>query len=110
MTTCRPAATWFLKYKILTGDKADVAFEEYIDSYIDDVITPEVPSHLQRYIDQEAIANDMRMGGRGSSLATYDGHEHEVTVFDTTYYIYRTNYDERSYCLIAILWGVFILE
>ena len=31
------------------------------------------------------------MDGRGRSLSSYDGHEHEIKINETEYYIYRTN-------------------
>lgn len=41
---------------------------------------------IDHFID-DAIAAD----GRGHFLATYDGHEHEVEMGKTRFYIYRTN-------------------
>ena len=35
----------------------------------------------------DAISSD----GRGHFMSSYDGYEHEETINDTTYYIYRTN-------------------
>ena len=79
------------EYYVLTDSEADDKWDEYLDSYIDDVIMSEMPKHLQNYFDDERWKEDARYDGRGHSLASYDGHENEETIGDETFYIYRHN-------------------
>ena len=84
-------------YLVLTDEEADEKWEELLDSYIEECITPEIDNieigHLSSYItfDEEMWKRDARMDGRGHSLNSYDGNEDEETVNGTTYYIYRIN-------------------
>lgn len=85
-------------YYILTDEEADQKWEESLDSYIEECITPELDKldslgNLQYYIkfDEEMWKRDAKMDGRGHSLASYDGNENEETVEGTTFYIYRIN-------------------
>ena len=72
-------------YQVLTDDEADVLWEEQLDSYIDDCL--EIPDHLKFYFDCDAWKSDAKIDGRGHSLSSYDGCEHESGEF----FIYRTN-------------------
>jgi len=102
-------------YLVLTDEEAD----DMVRDYIEDNVWSFKPSFLRSYtgIDEEVFkvlqekcsedANDaiksmiqdfdgfvddaVRTDGRGHFLSPYDGNEHEVTVNDTTYYIYRVN-------------------
>ena len=86
-------------YRVLTDEEADEAWEESLDNYIEECITPEIDKisegagNLSYYItfDEDAWKRDARMDGRGHSLSSYDGHENEETVEGTTFYIYRIN-------------------
>lgn len=86
-------------YMILTDEEADEKWEESLDSYIEECITPEIDKlgegmgNLSYYIkfDEEMWKRDARMDGRGHSLSTYDGHENEETIDGETFYIYRLN-------------------
>lgn len=86
-------------YRVLTDDEANQAWEESLDSYIEECIQPELDrinegqGNLSYYIkfDEETWKRYAKMDGRGRSLSSYDGHEHEETVFNTTFYIYRIN-------------------
>ncbi len=88
-----------IDYMVLTDAEADVKWEESLDSYIDECITPEIDKlsegagNLSYYItfDEETWKRDARMDGRGHSLSSYDGNENEETVEGETFYIYRTN-------------------
>lgn len=79
------------EYLVLTDSEADAAHDKELDSYIEELVMPEIPERLQGYFDEEAWKRDARMDGRGHSLATYDGNENEQEIDGTTYYIYRTN-------------------
>lgn len=99
-------------YLVLTDDEAD----DMVHEYIDESAGMFTPSFLSRYsgIDEDVFVTLQEAGkydairsmiqdfdafveeavstdGRGHFLATYDFNEHEVTVNDTTYYIYRVN-------------------
>ena len=74
-------------FKVLTDDEATKAFDDSVESSVDDVIA-ELPKHLQRYFDREEYIYD-NFDDRGAQLAYYDGQEHEVTINGTTYYIYE---------------------
>lgn len=78
-------------YRVLTDREADEAWEEALDSYIDDCIMPELPETLANYFDDEKWKQDARYDGRGHALNYYDGTEEVETVDGTDYFIYRTN-------------------
>lgn len=86
-------------YLILTDAEADDKWDEELDNYIEECITPEIDKiaegqgNLSYYIkfDEEMWKRDAKMDGRGHSLSRYDGHENEEVVNGTTYYIYRQN-------------------
>ena len=65
-------------YIVLTDYEADEAWEESIDSYIDECILPELPERYQMYFDRNQFHYDAQMDGRGHSLSSYDGIEHEL--------------------------------
>src|SRR6266436_4231605 len=76
-------------YKVLTDSEADAAFEHALDSYIEEVIWPELPEAYHMYFDEEAWKRDARINSsRGEELSWYDGREEEVQVDGTWYYIY----------------------
>jgi len=79
------------EYLVLNEDDADTAWDESLESYIDECILPEMPDHIRTYFDFEGWKRDAKMDGRGHSLSGYDGEEHEEDVDGETYYIYRVN-------------------
>jgi hypothetical protein len=80
------------EYLVLTDEEADQRWDEYLDSYLDECVMPELHGTLANYFDRDAWKRDARHDGRGHSLSPYDGNEHEVRLADGTYvYIYRTN-------------------
>jgi hypothetical protein len=79
------------EYRVMTDDEADEAWDEYLTSYIDDCILPEVPEAFRNYFDEEAWKRDAKFDGRGHSLSPYDGNEHEVKIDGEWFYIYRVN-------------------
>lgn len=97
-----------IDYMVLTDSEADEKWDESLDNYIEECITPEIDKlsegagNLSYYItfDEERWKRDARMDGRGHSLSSYDGDENVETVNapcedtcedSTTFYIYRTN-------------------
>ena len=79
------------EYMVLTDDEADQKWDEYLDSYLDECVLPELPESAQHYFDRESWKYDARMDGRGHSLSSYDGCEYDAEADGETYYIYRTN-------------------
>lgn len=81
------------EYLVLTDQEADQAWDEALDSYIDECIIPEIKdTTLSRYFDVEAWKRDARHDGRGHSLSTWDGEEIEVRLGAGEYmYVYRVN-------------------
>ena len=77
------------EYLVLTDSEADDEVDRALDNYIDELIMPEIPEHLQNYFDEDSWKSDARMDGRGHILSTYDGDENEEEVNGTVYYIYR---------------------
>lgn len=81
------------EYAIATDDEADEAWDQSLDSYIEECITPEMEKvqvgNLAAYItfDEESWKRDARMDGRGHSLSSYDSNEDEAGDF----YVYRLN-------------------
>lgn len=81
------------EYAVATDEEADEAWDQSLDSYIEECITPEIDrlevGNLSAYIkfDEEMWKRDARMDGRGHSLSSYDGNEDEAGDF----YIYRLN-------------------
>ena len=73
-------------YMVLTDYESDVAWEASIDSYIDECILPELPERYQMYFDRKQFHYDAQMDGRGHSLSTYDGIEHEL---EGNYFAYQ---------------------
>lgn len=80
-----------IDYMVLTDEEANQKWEESLDSYLEDIVYPELPEYLRNYFDEEKWKYDARMDGRGHSLSPYDGNESEETVEGETFYIYRTN-------------------
>ena len=79
------------EYLVYTEDEAEEAWEESLDSYIDDCILPELPDYYKDYFDTEKWKRDARYDGRGACLNHYDGSEYEEQVNGEWFFIYRTN-------------------
>ena len=80
-------------FLILTDDEADEAWEDSLESYIDEVILPEIPDSYRYYFDRESWKNDARLDGRALSISM-DGDERYYNIeFDDgssqDIYIYR---------------------
>lgn len=64
------------EYAVGTDEEADEAWDQSLDSYLDDCgVLDSMPESLRPYFDREAWKRDAKMNGRGHSLASYDGHE-----------------------------------
>jgi hypothetical protein len=83
-------------YLVLTDYEADDALDEALEQYIDKCILYNLPEQYRNYFDRDAwksdaLKSDAHQDGRGHSLASYDGEEHEETVNGKTFYIYHLN-------------------
>jgi hypothetical protein len=67
------------EYAIGTDEEADEAWDQSLDSYLDDCgVLNSMPENLRRYFDREAWKSDARHNGRGHTLSSYDGEEMEL--------------------------------
>lgn len=73
---------------VLDDSEADDAWDESLDSYLEECIYPELPSNMAQYFDSEKWKRDARYDGRGHSLSSYDGDEIEL---EGGFYGYRCN-------------------
>jgi len=80
-------------YLVLTDDEADDEATKRVESYVDEYVLSEIPERYRFYFDEERFIDDcLTQNGRGHTLASYDGTEHEITTASgETYYIYRIN-------------------
>ena len=78
-------------YLVLTDEEADDAWEDSLDSYIEECL--EIPEWIRPYFDEDAWKSDARYDCRGHSLSSYDGEEYEeyIEELNTYFYIYRIN-------------------
>jgi hypothetical protein len=77
------------EYAVGTDDEADSAWDQSLDSYVDDCIMPEIKDEtLKRYFDVESWKSDARYDGRGNWLSSYDGDEIEL---GGGFYAFRIN-------------------
>lgn len=82
------------EYSVGTDEEADSAWDQELDSYIEECIDPELEKvavgNLAAYIkfDSEMWKRDARMDGRGHALSRYDGDEIEL---EGDLYAYRLN-------------------
>lgn len=79
------------EWLVVDDDEAEDLWSDYLDSYIDECVLPEIPKHFQKFFDTETLKEECKYDGRAHSLARYDGCEDTQTVNGTTYYIYRIN-------------------
>ena len=70
------------EWLVLTDSEADAAWDESLDSYIDDCgMLDSMPELLRNYFDRGAWKRDARMDGRGHCLSSYDGSEYSSVGF-----------------------------
>ena len=57
------------EYVIMLDDEADLAWDEALQSYLDECVLPELPDgNLRNYFDEEAWKRDAKHDGRGHAL------------------------------------------
>jgi hypothetical protein len=75
------------EYAIGTDEEADEAWDQALDSYLDECgVLDSIPEHLRSYFDRDAWKRDARYAwkrdarydGRGHALSFYDGNEIEL--------------------------------
>jgi len=74
------------EYLVLTDSEADEMWNDSIEEYIEDHILPELPEKFRQYFDSEKFKRDCTHDGRGHTLSSYDGNEHEL---QGGYFAYR---------------------
>lgn len=79
------------EWAVLTAAEADDAWDEALDSYLDDCLLPELPEVARYYFNRETWKRDARLDGRAHAISHYDGEEHEIEVDGQTFYAYRVN-------------------
>ena len=68
------------EYAIGTDEEADEAWDQSLDSYLDDCgLLDSIPENLRSYFDREAWKRDARFDGRGHALSSYDGSEMDLS-------------------------------
>lgn len=77
------------RYLVATDEEADAAWDESLESYLEENVLGEIPENLQCYFDREHWKKDAKMDGRGHSLSSCDGDENESEFNGTTIYFYR---------------------
>ncbi len=75
-------------YKILTDDEADTLLDKRLEQYIDDCVLCNIDDVYHQYFNRDEWKSDNN-GDRGTWLNYSDGSEHEETINETTYYIYK---------------------
>lgn len=83
-----------IEYLAGTDSEMDDAWDEYLESYIDDCVIGCIDNKhardmLERYFDREAWKKDARMYGRENSLNRYDESEIKYKFNEVYYYAYR---------------------
>jgi hypothetical protein len=68
------------EYMLLTDDEADIKWKECLESYLEECVLAELPETAQMYFDRDRWMDDAKVDGRGHSISSYDGCEHEETV------------------------------
>jgi hypothetical protein len=77
------------EYAVGTDAEADEAWDQALDSYLDDCgVLDSLPCNLRSYFDRDAWKRDARHDGRGHALASYDGNELELA---GDFYAFRIN-------------------
>lgn len=79
------------EYLVLTDSEADERWNAYLDDYLDECVLGELPEIARNYFDRDAWKRDAKFDGRGHSLSSYDGAEHEAKIDGEWIYIYRVN-------------------
>jgi hypothetical protein len=81
------------EFAVMTEDEADRAWDNALDSYLDECVLGELSGPLAQYFDRDAWKRDARHDGRGHSLSSYNGDEHDATDPETgdSFVIFRIN-------------------
>ena len=76
------------EYAVGTNSECDDAWNQSLDSYLEECIYPELKGNLSNYFDEEKWKRDAKHDGRGHSLSSCDGTEIEL---GGDFYAFRTN-------------------
>lgn len=75
------------EYAIGTEEDCDEAWDQSLDSYLEECVYPELPQNIVNYFDDEKWKRDAQYDGRANSLSSYDGKE----LYIADLYAYRIN-------------------
>ena len=78
-------------WEVYDGEEMETAWDESLQNYVDDVILPEIPEHYHDFFNKEGWKDHAKSDGVGHCLNFYDGHHHEIEVYNTTYHLFRQN-------------------
>ena len=76
------------EYAVGTDSECEDAWDQSLDSYLEECIYPELKGNLANYFDDEKWKRDAKFDGRGHSLSSYDGNEIEL---GGDFYAFRIN-------------------
>lgn len=76
------------RYRVYTDQEANKALDDALDRYCEEFILSQIPDYLQQYFDDKEWKDD-NSSDRGFYLGQSDGDEHEETINENTYYIYK---------------------
>ena len=77
------------EFSVFTDKEAGAEHQESLESYVDECVLPEIPEYYRFYFDTERWIEDAKMHGRGHTLNSWDGQEHEQKIDGVWYYIYK---------------------
>jgi len=72
-----------------TDSEMDEAWDESLQSYLDECVLPDLPEQMQQYFDEEKWKTDALQDGRAHSLNRYDGGEESVEINGEWFYAYQ---------------------
>jgi len=82
------------RFLVCTQEEANKLVANYLDNYYESEVKPELLNKVgnnAKYFSKSAWKRDVLMNGYGPILATYNGHEYEVSVQGNVFLIYQTN-------------------
>lgn len=78
-----------IDYLAGTDEEMDEEWDQDLEHYLDECVTPDLPDVAQRFFDREGWKDWAKQDGRAHSLNRYNGEELSVEVNGTMYYAYR---------------------
>ncbi len=79
------------QYGVVMDEHVEDIFKNYMQEYIDNVVTPEIPEAYRNYFDEERFIDDVKDNDGMGGMASYDGDDNEVYIGDQLWHIFRVN-------------------